>query len=74
MDDVSPIATDEEDRTKGVVWWSRALALAFCVVLTAGILLPVPMDLSNNSLLPSVPDNSIIFSNPSIGTSPSNFI
>ena len=74
MDDVSPIVTDEEDRTKGVVWWSRALALAFCVVLTAGILLPVPMDLSSNSLLPSVPDNSIIFSNPPIGTSPSNFI
>jgi hypothetical protein len=26
MDDVSPIATDEEDRTKGVVWWSRQQA------------------------------------------------
>lgn len=46
QDDVTPIATDEEDANKSPAWVIRLLSLAFCVTLTAGTLLPVPIDLS----------------------------
>jgi len=46
-DDVSPIASDADDAAKDLIWVGRLLSLAFCVVLTAGVLLPVPVDLSS---------------------------
>lgn len=46
-DDVTPIASDADDTEKSGLWAARLLSLAFCVVLTAGVLLPVPIDLSS---------------------------
>ena len=58
---MSPIASDEEDARKGAAWLARAAALAFCVLLAAGMLLPVPLDLS--SIAPSA---TTIVNNPTI--------
>jgi Zn-dependent protease len=41
-DDVSPIATEEEDAKKSPGWIARALTLAFCAGLTGATILPVP--------------------------------
>jgi hypothetical protein len=46
-DDVTPIASDADDADKSPLWAARLLSLAFCVALTAGVLLPVPIDLSS---------------------------
>eukprot|EP00600_Ochromonadales_sp_CCMP1393_P002274 CAMPEP_0174977378 /NCGR_PEP_ID=MMETSP0004_2-20121128/13572_1 /TAXON_ID=420556 /ORGANISM="Ochromonas sp., Strain CCMP1393" /LENGTH=798 /DNA_ID=CAMNT_0016228547 /DNA_START=56 /DNA_END=2452 /DNA_ORIENTATION=+ len=42
VDDVTPVATTQDDANKSIDWWIRIAVLAFCVTLTAGILLPVP--------------------------------
>jgi len=41
-DDVTPVATEKDDQKKGLVWFARAAALGFCVLCTAGGLLPQP--------------------------------
>jgi membrane-associated protease RseP (regulator of RpoE activity) len=41
-DDVTPVATAEEDRAKGPLWLARAAALMLCTVLTAAAVTPVP--------------------------------
>lgn len=41
-DDITPVATEEDDNRKGPVWFGRALALALCVLATGGTLVPVP--------------------------------
>ena len=41
-DDVTPVATSEEDLKKSPVWFLRAMTLAFCVTLTGAMVLPVP--------------------------------
>jgi Zn-dependent protease len=41
-DDVTPVATVEEDQKKGPKWIARALALGFCLSLTGAMILPVP--------------------------------
>eukprot|EP01038_Epipyxis_sp_PR26KG_P009953 gene9953-13386_t len=46
IDDVTPIATNEDDQSKGVLWYSRLFALIFCIILTSGVLLPVPNDIN----------------------------
>lgn len=46
-DDVTPIASEADDTEKGLLWATRLLSLTFCVLLTAGVLLPVPIDLSS---------------------------
>lgn len=46
-DDVTPIASDADDADKSPLWAARLLSLAFCAALTAGVLLPVPIDLSS---------------------------
>jgi membrane-associated protease RseP (regulator of RpoE activity) len=43
-DDITPLATDDDDKMKGIAWFGRLLSLVFCVSLTASILLPVPID------------------------------
>ena len=40
--DVTPIATEEEDQKKGPKWLARALTLGFCLSLTGSMILPVP--------------------------------
>jgi membrane-associated protease RseP (regulator of RpoE activity) len=50
-DDFTPVATDEEDQKKGLAWFGRALALAFCVLLTAGTILQVPAPFELTSAL-----------------------
>jgi Zn-dependent protease len=52
-DDVTPVATDEEDGRKGPLWLARAAALGLCVVLTAGTIVPVPYDPSLGGGAPS---------------------
>ena len=42
IDDVTPVATEEEDKKKGLPWIGRALTLAFCIGLTSATILPVP--------------------------------
>lgn len=41
-DDITPVATDEEDKKKGPKWIARALTLGFCLSLTGSMILPVP--------------------------------
>lgn len=41
-DDITPVATEEDDQRKGLAWFGRALALALCVLTTASTLVPIP--------------------------------
>ena len=50
-DDVSPVATDEDDRKKGLLWFGRLGALALCLTLTALIMLPA-VNIVDPSFLP----------------------
>lgn len=43
-DDVTPIATDDDDKSKSIQWFGRLAALVFCVAMTTLMLLPVPID------------------------------
>ena len=43
VDDVTPVATEDDDQKKGPAWIARALTLAFCVGLTGATILPVPV-------------------------------
>lgn len=45
-DDVTPIVSDVEEANKGPTYYLRAIALAVCAVMTAVMILPVPIDLS----------------------------
>lgn len=45
--DVTAIGDEEADGSKGIMWYGRLASLLFCMVLTAGILLPVPTDFSS---------------------------
>jgi hypothetical protein len=42
--DVSPIVTDDDAMEKGVAYFGRLFAMAFCVLFTLGMILPVPVD------------------------------
>jgi hypothetical protein len=57
-DDVTPVATTEDDANKGPAWFLRIASLVFCVTLTAGILLPVPMDVDLSQVAQMAPQAS----------------
>ena len=42
-DDITPVATEEEDQKKNPAWLARLATLAFCVSLTGAAILPVPV-------------------------------
>jgi hypothetical protein len=44
QDDVTPVATDEDDRQKGIAWGARLFAVVFCSLIAAATILPVPID------------------------------
>ena len=44
LDDVTPVATNDDDANKGLPWLARAAALLMCVSLTSLAILPVPID------------------------------
>jgi membrane-associated protease RseP (regulator of RpoE activity) len=44
-DDVSPIASSEDDEKKGTLWAGRLASLIFCALLASAILLPLPKEL-----------------------------
>lgn len=44
-DDVTPVASDSDDQNKNLLWFARLTAFSFCVALTAGMILPVPVDI-----------------------------
>ena len=41
-DDITPVATTEDDKNIGPLYIMRALALGFCATLTAATITPVP--------------------------------
>lgn len=43
-DDITPVATNDDDEKKGIEWFGRLAALAFCSLLAVGLLFPVPMN------------------------------
>lgn len=51
-DDISPVATDDDDNRKGIAWFGRLAALAFCIVLTSAIMLPAVNVVDTTTLIP----------------------
>ena len=50
-DDITPIVSTSEENNKGLPYYLRGFILAFCIIMTAGMILPVPIDpatLANN--------------------------
>jgi membrane-associated protease RseP (regulator of RpoE activity) len=43
--DVTPIASDEDDASKGLSWFGRLGALAFCSLVAGAAILPVPTEI-----------------------------
>jgi hypothetical protein len=52
-DDCSSVSSGEGDKLNG---YFRALGLAFCIIMTAGILLPVPINIETTAGLIANPD------------------
>ncbi len=42
--DVSPIVTDEDAKKLGIMYFLRLASMVLCVLLTAAMILPIPMD------------------------------
>ena len=42
QDDITPVATAEDDSKKSLAWITRAVSLGFCAVMAGATLLPVP--------------------------------
>ena len=47
-DDITPVATDQDDKQIGPLYVMRALALGLCATLTAATITPVPMPYDSN--------------------------
>ncbi|KAJ1438569.1 hypothetical protein B484DRAFT_392215 [Ochromonadaceae sp. CCMP2298] len=74
-DDVTPVATAEDDANKPIAWFLRLAALAFCITLTAGILLPVPMDVDLSQIqAPVTSVSQLIQGVPNLPFEPPNII
>lgn len=43
-DDITPIVSDSEEKEKKITYFIRAIMLATCIILTSGMILPVPVD------------------------------
>jgi len=50
-DDVSPVASDKDDETKGLAWGGRIAALAVCLLCTAGSLVPQPLQVTQQQAM-----------------------
>jgi len=42
--DVSPIVTDDDAKSMGFMYFARLASMALCVLLTAAMILPIPVD------------------------------
>lgn len=47
IDDVTPIATDDDDKNKGLKWFARACSLIACSLMSGLMILPAPQELSS---------------------------
>lgn len=47
IDDVTPIATDDDDKNKGIKWFARAGSLIACSLMSGLMILPAPQELSS---------------------------
>lgn len=58
IDDVTQVATDEDDSNKGIKWFTRAFSLVACSLISGAMILPAPQDMSGLNTNNNIVDNN----------------